>query len=82
MTREEQVKEVLEVVDEVEDMVEVRDRLFATTTDNKGTMCEIIPIPLLLVSIASPMIVLLKNVLFYKLSGRKRGHRWETKMFS
>ena len=69
-------------MDEAEDMVEVTNKLFATIVDNKDTMREIVPIPLHLVSITNLMIMLLKNVLFYKLSGRKRDHRWEIKIYS
>lgn len=36
-TREEQVEEVLEAVDEVEDSVEVAEKLFSTTVENKDT---------------------------------------------
>ena len=82
MTREEQVMEVLEDMEEVEDLAEVVDKLFSTTADNRDTMHETAPTPPLPVSIASPIIMLLKNVLFYKLSGRKRYHRWEIIMFS
>ena len=63
-------------------MAKVADKLFAITADNRDTTRETIPTPPLPVSIASPMIMLLKNVLFYKLSGRKRDHRWEIRMFS
>ena len=66
----------------MEDLAWVVEKLFATTTDNRDTMHETVPTLPLLVSIASPMIMLLKNVLFYKLSGRKRDHRWEIKMSS
>ena len=81
-TKAEWVTEALEAKEEVEDLVEVVDKLFATTTDNKDTMRETVPTPPLPVSIASPITMLLKNVLFYKLSGRKRDHRWEIRMFS
>ena len=66
----------------MEDLAEVADKLFATTVDNRDTMHETIPTPPLPVSIASPMTMLLKNVLFYKISGRKRDHRWAIRMFS
>ena len=66
----------------MEDMVEVTDISFATTADNKDTSQVTVPTQLQLVSIAGPLIMLLKNVLFYKLSGRKRGHRWEIRMYS
>ena len=36
-TREEQVVEILEVEEEVEDLVEVTDKLYATTAKNKAT---------------------------------------------
>ena len=81
-TKEEWVVEVLEAEEEVEDLAEAVDKLFSTTADNKDTTCEIVPTPPLPISIASPMIMLLKNVLFYKLSGRKRDHIWEIRMFS
>lgn len=51
-------------MDEAEDLVEVRDKSFATIEDNKDIMHGTIPIPLQLVSIANPMIMLLNNVLF------------------
>ena len=82
MTKEEKVEEVSEVVDEVEDMVEVTARSFATITDNRDTTRGNVPTRLQLVSIAGPLIMLLKNVLFYKLSGRKRDHGWEIRMYS
>ena len=69
-------------MEEVEDLVEGADKSIATTTDNKDTTHETVPTPPLPVSIASPMIMLLKNVLFYKLSGRKRDNKWEIRMFS
>ena len=68
-TKEEQVVEALEVM----------DKSIATIVDNRDTTQETIPTPPQYVSIASPMIVLLKNVLFCKISGRKRDHRWETR---
>ena len=72
--------EVLEVAKEVEDLVEVTDKSIVTAADNKDTTQETVPTPPQYVSIASPMIMLLKNVLFCKISGRKRDHRWETRM--
>ena len=54
MTKEERV---------VEDLAEVADKLFATTADNRDTMHETIPTPPPPISIASPMIMLLNNVL-------------------
>ena len=69
MTREEQVEEDLEVVEEVEDLVEVVERSLATAVDNRDTMQEAVPTPPQYVSVASPMIMLLNNVLFYKISG-------------
>ena len=81
-TKEEKVKEVSKSLDEVDDLVEVADRSFATIVENKDTTYGTVPIPLQLVSIVNPMIMLLKNVLFYKISGRKRDHRWETRMSS
>ena len=82
MTKKERVEEDLEAEEEVEDLAEAADKLFTTTVNNKDTMHETVPTPPLPVSIASPMIMLLKNVLFYKLSGRKRDHIWEIRMFS
>lgn len=82
MTKEEQVVEALEVVEEVKDLVEVADKSITTATDSRDTMQEIVPTPPQYVNIASPMIMLLKNVLFYKISGRKRDHSYETKMSS
>ena len=38
MTMDEQVEEVSKAMDEVEDMVEVVDRSFATIADNKDTL--------------------------------------------
>ena len=69
-------------MEDVEDLVEVADKSSTTIADNKDTTQETVPTPPLPVSIASPMIMLLKNVIFYKLSGRKRDHKWEIKMFS
>ena len=82
MTKEERVVEALEAKEEVEDLAEATDKLFATTADNRDTTHETVPTPPLPISIASPMIMLLKNVLFYKLSGRKRDHKWEIRMFN
>ena len=82
MTREDRVVEILEAEEEVEDLVEVADKLLATTTNNRDTMHETVPTPPLPVSTASLMIMLLKNVLYYKLSGRKRDHRRAIRMFS
>ena len=69
-------------MEEVEDLVEVMDRLFSTTKDNKDTMHDIVPTLPLLVSIASLTTMLLKNALFYKLRCRKRDHRWEIRTSS
>ena len=74
MTKEEQVME------EVEDLVEVMEKSIAIAMDNRDTTQETLPTPPQYVSIASRMIMLLKNTLFYKISGRKRDHIWETKM--
>lgn len=74
-TKEEQVTEALEVAEEVEDLVEVADKSFATVADNRDTKQETVPTPPQYVSIACPMIMLLKNVIFKKISGRKRDHR-------
>ena len=81
-TRDEHVEEVSEAADEVEDMVEVTDRSFATIVDNKDTSQGTAPTRLQLVSIVGPLIMLLKNALFYKLSGRKRSHIWEIRMYN
>ena len=69
-------------MDKVEDLVEVADILSTTTTNNRDTTCKTIPTVPQPVSIANLMIMLLKNVLFYELSGRKRGQRWEIRMYS
>ena len=68
-------------MDEVEDLVEVTDRSFATIADNKDTSQGTAPTRLQLVSIVGPLIMLLKIVLFCKLSGRKRDHIWEIKIY-
>ena len=81
-TKEEQVMEALEVEEEVEDLVEATNKSTATTTNYKDTMQETVLTPPQYVSIASLMIMLLNNVLFYKISGRKRDRRWETRMSS
>ena len=81
-TKEERAKEVLEAVAKVDDLVEVEDRLFATTSKNRDTTHETIPILLLHVSIASLTIILLKNALFCKLRCRTKDYRWVTKMSS
>ena len=60
MTKEKWVEEVLEAMAEMEDLVEVEDRLFVTTTKNLDTTHEIVPILPLHVSIVSIMIILLK----------------------
>jgi capsid portal protein len=82
MTREEWVEEALEAMEDVENLAEVANILFITTVDNKDTMPKTVPTLPLFVSIASLTIMLLRNDLFYKLSGRKRDHRWEIKMSS
>ena len=64
MIKEERVKEVLEVVAEMEDLVEVEDILFFTTTEHLDTMHETVPILPLHVSIVNLMIILLKIALF------------------
>ena len=81
-TREERFEEVLEVVEEVEDLVGVADKLYTTIVDNRDTTHEKIPTLPLPVSIASLTIMLLKNAIFYKQSGRTRDHRWEIRMSS
>ena len=75
-TREERVKEVLEAVEEVEDLVEVDDKLFATIAEHRDTMHETVPTLPLHVSIVGLMIMLLKKVLFCKLRCRTRDRRW------
>lgn len=81
-TREEKVKEVLESMDEVEDSVEVTDILSSTIVEKIDTTHETVPTLPQPISIAILMTMLLKNVLFYKLSARKRDHRWEIRMYS
>ena len=71
-TKEEWAKEVLEVVEEMQDLVEVEDRLFVTTVEHMDTTHEIVPIISLYVGIASLTIILLKNALFCKLIYRTR----------
>ena len=82
MTRDERVEEALEVKEEVEESVEVMDISIPIDVDNKDTMQEIVPTLLRHVSIANPMTMLLKTSLFYKISGRKRDDKWETRMSS
>ena len=65
MTKEEQAEEVLEAMAEMQDLVEVKDRLFVTSAEHPDTMHESIPILPLHVSIASLMIIILKNALFF-----------------
>ena len=79
-TKEEWVMEAIEVAEEVEDLVEVANKSIATAADNRDTMQETIPTPPQYVSIANPMIILLKTALFYKLSGKKIDHRWEIRI--
>ena len=69
-------------MEEVEDLVEVEDILFSTTTEHGETRHKTVPTLLLPVSIVSLTIMLLRNALFYKLSGRKRDHIWEIKISS
>ena len=64
MTKEEQVEEVLEDMEEMQDLVEVEDRLFVTTTELLETTHETVPILPLHVSIVSLMIILFKIALF------------------
>ena len=64
MMKEEPIKEVVEAVDEMEDLVEVEDKLFVTTAEHLDTTHETIPILPLHVSIVGLMIMLLKNALF------------------
>ena len=57
-TREEKVEESLEVMEEVEDLVEVVDILFATIVDNRDTTHETVPTLPLPISIASLTIII------------------------
>ena len=82
MTREEWVEEVLEVVAEMQDLVEVEEKLFVTTTKQMDTMQEIVPILPLHVSILSLMIIVLKNALFWSLRCRKNDRIWVITMSS
>ena len=66
----------------MQDLVEVANKLSSITVDKRDTICKTIPTLPQLVSIANLMIMLLKNVLFYKLGGGKRGQRWEIRMYS
>ena len=75
-TREEWVEEVLEVVEEVEDLVEVEEKLFVTTMEHRDTMHETVPTIPIHVSIVGLTIMLLKNALFCKLKCRTRDHIW------
>ena len=59
MTKEEQVEEVLEVMVEMQDLVEVQDKLFVTTVELLDTTHEILLILPLHVSIVILMIILL-----------------------
>ena len=56
-TREERVVEILEAEEEVEDLVEVADNLYATTADNKATMRETVQILLPPIRIVNPLIM-------------------------
>ena len=56
-TREEWIMEILEAEEEVEDLVEVTDKLHATTADNKDTTREIVQILLPPLSIVNPLIM-------------------------
>ena len=49
--------EILEVEEEVEDLVEVTDNLYAKTVDNKATMRETVQILLPPVSTVNPLIM-------------------------
>ena len=49
--------EILEVEEEVEDLAEVADKLYATTADNKATMQETVQILLPPVSTVNPLIM-------------------------
>ena len=74
--------EALEVKEEEEEMVEVEDQSLSITMDNKDAMQETVTNPPQYVSIVNLMNILLKISLFYRGSGRKRDHSWETRMFS
>ena len=75
-------QEALEDVEEMQDFVEVEDRLFVTTVEHLDTTHETIPIIPLHVSIVSLTIILLKNALFCSLICRKKDRRWVTRMSS
>lgn len=81
MTKEEQVMKALEVKEEEEEMIEVEDQSLAIVVDSKDNMPETITNPPQYVNIANHMNILLKTALFYRGSGRKRDHSWETRMF-
>ena len=76
MTKEEWVEEVLEAVAEMEDLVEVEDRLLVTIAEHRDTTHGTIPILPLHVSIVGLMIMLLNNSLFCKLRCRTRDRKW------
>ena len=64
MNKEDRAEEVLEAMAEMEDLVEVEDILFITTTEHLDPMHDTVPILPLHVSIVSLMIILLKISLF------------------
>ena len=61
-TKEERAEEVLEAMAELEDLVE--DKFFVMTAKLLDTTHETVPFLALHVSVASLMIILLKNALF------------------
>ena len=69
-------------MDKAEDLVEVIDKSFSIIADNKDTTRETVPTLSQPVSIVDIIIISLKNVLSYNLSGRKRDHRWEIIMYN
>ena len=56
-TRKEWFMEILEVEEEVEDLVEVTEKLNVTTMDNKAITREIVQILLPPISIVNPLIM-------------------------
>ena len=73
--------EALEVEEEEDKMVEVEDQSLAKAIDNKAIMQEtVINLPQYVSIVITN--ILLKTSLFYRISGRKRDHSWETRMFS
>ena len=63
-TKEERVEKVLEVMVEMEDLVEVEDKLFVTIAEHLDTTHETVPILPLHFSIVSFIIILFNIFLF------------------